>query len=260
MKIILFLLLSIPAFSCDCATPGPTEGFQYFDLVAKVQMVKKKTHRNDSASTYPMTVQVLELFKGTPLNEIDIWGNNGRKFRTSCDMDIEEGSVWIIFASKNEEGNYFVEPCSGSRAAEPSENWGNDRAATKYRTSVAIELEVLRTLAKVSIASHYTATVHEAGMLYDSLKAFRGLPIDQDYGLYKLILNEKQDVEKVEVISGFTKELDDQLVTLLKTRSSWKVVERYGEKWTPQKIEWIIGMYRYKEEENNPSFLSINFL
>lgn len=260
MKIILFLLLSIPAFSCSCSIPNLTEGFQYFDFVAKVQMLKKKSHRSDSADTYPMTIQVLELFKGNALNEIDIWGNNGRKFRTSCDMDVEEGSVWVIFASKNEEGNYFVEQCSGSRAVEPPQNWGIDRAVMKYRTSMGLELEVLRKLAKVRIAPHYAASVHETGMLYDSLKAFRGLPIDQDYGLYKLVLDEKQNVEKVEVISGFTKELDDQLVTLLKTRTSWKVAERYGEKWTPQKIEWIIGIYRYKEEEDNPSFLSTNFL
>ena len=115
MKVIQILIffISVGAFACDCDEPGITEKYQRSDFIANVTILKIYPN-TETESGYRSDVRINELYKGEQLKSIYVYGRSDGGLGTSCDIFIPTGTKLIVYASKNDDGNFGTGMCSGN--------------------------------------------------------------------------------------------------------------------------------------------------
>ncbi len=112
---ITFLLLSLLFISfeskgCKCKKINSLDSireisFEQSDIVFLGKLIKS------DSTTGKYSFQILELFKGN--NQTDTI--NGAP-NSSCSMHISDEGRWIVYASKNEKGEIYINQCGASRS------------------------------------------------------------------------------------------------------------------------------------------------
>jgi hypothetical protein len=103
--LIIFLLPTIPSYSCECECPGDCSFHKIVknsELVALVKVVSYDNYLSDSIMGYSgkmplsMTVEIIKLYKGTETRkQIKIWGDYGHLCRPYI-ADFAIGNYFLI--------------------------------------------------------------------------------------------------------------------------------------------------------------------
>lgn len=122
-RIIVFFLillgLSTPSIACRCLYPGDfkVEEVEKYDYVGLVRIKSllppdiEITKENRSNIHHWAEVEELIGYKGILPGRLKIYGGNKKfNFHTSCDLGIDEGEEWVIFA-KFSGDSLLVSPC-----------------------------------------------------------------------------------------------------------------------------------------------------
>ncbi len=114
-KIILFkflLLLQIKLWACICADQpfgiDSISDLDKYDFIGLVKIKSEKTQKDTDYDTYVnlLDIEILEHFKGENpkiIKEYDVF--------SSCELGIEVGEEWILFAFQDSKGIYSVGAC-----------------------------------------------------------------------------------------------------------------------------------------------------
>nr|WP_287938500.1 hypothetical protein [Algoriphagus sp.] len=137
--LIGFLLIQIgPVLACRCLLPvnftlGEVESYDYVAWV-KVKG-RKPSESKGEVRTYEerfhwAEIEELHRFKGNSTKELKIrGGHRDLGFVTSCDLGMEVGEEWVLFA-KESNGEFMVGACSRSekyRENDGFRDWGSER-------------------------------------------------------------------------------------------------------------------------------------
>ena len=232
-----------------CMPAKFAEKYIQSDFVARVKIVKVyKNEGNDQF--YKSDLLIRELYKGNNITSIDIEGSSiPDERRGSCGLFFPTNTELIIYATKKSDETYIFDSCSGTV-----------KITGRY-TSEQRELDMLNSLKSL----HYNHTdkiwFFKKQGFDQELASFNGVQSNKVYGLYEITFSSGLVVKSVRLVSGFSNEIDDKLIRILKD-SEWAtsiydssastVIKNH----VPDNSKHLVGFYFYPPEKGYESFVS----
>lgn len=224
------------------------------DFVATVVITQGYIESEDSLSfnvnEYWIKTKPIEVLKGTVPDSLKVTGGG------VCVLGLKTRTEWIIYAVENQEGTLEVSYCSGSKQLDKYEHYSrpvSENAKNSYNLSIGKEINQLQILKKNNIKythPHFSIKSYE---LWDQLEAYKGISLADEFAIFEIEFTENLIVKDVKVIDGFDSKLDKELRKLI---SESAFVEDGSVKAQKDNFRWLIGIYYYPKEDDDPSFLS----
>lgn len=244
---ITIFLFSIGTFACTCDDPKITEKYVESDFVAKATIVKN--YKNESSrELYKADIIISELFKGEKLKSIYVAGRSDGGMGSSCAIFIRENTELIIYARKNKDGKYSIGMCSGLL-------YLNNRNIKRQQR----ELNILKMFKSKNIEFTDKINYREKAKLHKELEQFKGIELEKNYGIYEITFESNLTIKNVTEISGFGNPIDLKLIEIIK-KTEWSSFDKGLKDKVPENSKLLIGIYYYKKEKGNLSFLSQYYL
>ena len=244
---ITIFLFSIGVFACTCDDPKITEKFIESDFVAKARIIKN--YKNESSrELYKADIIISELFKGEKLKSIYVAGRSDGGMGSSCAIFIRENTELIIYARKNKDGKYSIGMCTGLL-------YLNNRNIKRQQR----ELNILKMFNSKNIKFTDKINYREKAKLHKELEQFKGVELEKNYGIYKITFDSDLTIKNVTEISGFGNPIDLKLIEIIK-KTEWSSFDKGLKDKVPENSKLLIGIYYYKKEKGNLSFLSQYYL
>jgi hypothetical protein len=248
---ILFLgLLSSPIFACTCMSQLLLDNFAHSDFVAKVR-VNKVVIDKQNLYTGTLDITVLDLFKGVAEKQLKVEG-----IETSCNVDVQENTTWLIFASRTKTGELSFGLCS-----DPVQIDGKSYMQEKYPdTQEKIRKEAEFKMGILAYLRDHKIDVEDTNKsIYtfnSKLRGLRGFELkEKQYALYKIHIDTGRTVTKAYAVKGFQdKILSQGVINLLKGLTMSKIFNR---KDPSKEMDLVIAVYAHPAEKEYKSFLSV---
>ncbi|MGV3546648.1 MAG: hypothetical protein ACO1N4_06265 [Pedobacter sp.] len=208
-KLTLILLLSIikiTAFACDCDF-NTTVLYQKANFVAKIKIVKNHKNEVDTIPSYKVDIKPLVIYKGETINSIYVHGyyKIPNKPFTSCDFYFNETSEYLVFGFK--EGNsIYVDYCT---------KLSQDFALDHYP-----KLNFLKNAIGNYTSNSPFTTNSRTSIPYNIFKEYPKNFYGKAY-FVKITINEEKEVDNIELLSKFDKDLQERLIGDIK-KIDWK--------------------------------------
>jgi len=119
---ILILFSTNLIFACICNSPNITQRIAQSDFVATAKIVKVTPNEIDTIYDN-VEIEIIEIYKGETTTKIKTMSYG------SCGFSVSENSIWLIFATKDTNGNLSFGYCSGAKQIDRKFN------STKYPNS-----------------------------------------------------------------------------------------------------------------------------
>lgn len=250
--ILFFLLNGKNANACVCSMPILLEQIPEKDFIARAKIISLSPDPEDS-EYHKAEIEILKLYKGKPIKQIRVWS----VLNSSCSFLPDEGSEWLIFASKNNEGQLGFGFCSGSLLIDRKFDEKRYPGITeKYLRKINLKIQVLDFLVSSKLEPK-----NEAGLNISSsinfLSEYKGSGIEGDrFALYELSIDTNLSIEAIKPIKEFTfSSSNGSLIPHLK--QDLKVWSKDQEKTIAKPQKMIIAIYYYPAEGEYESFLSL---
>lgn len=252
---IAFVFFSYGVFGCDCNFPNLTEKYISSEFVAAITITNIYLNEKDE-HWYKADIEVNELFKGENLESILVYGRSDGGFGSSCDIFIPSGAKLIAFSKKNQNGEVYIDMCSGFLYLDYNFQLRNPTKKSKKQIErQETEIEILQLLRKKNIS--YTSDIPYQPDIHFSkrLEQFKGVSLDKRYALFEIIFAQDLSVKEIIEISGFDHPIDEELKELFKN-TMWTKRRIDEDKTLQNGSRFLIGIYYYKQEKDESSFLS----
>lgn len=220
------------------------------DFIATAKILKISPDKENS-NLHDIQIEIIDLYKGQHTSNLKIYS----ALNSSCAFYTPENSEWLIFASKNKNGDLSFGYCSGTKQIDRKFNSERYPYAEKnYKKSIELKLQVLEYLKKSELQ-----TSNEFGLRTSfsngCLKEFKGYEVKTDrFALYELTVESDLSISEVKALKEFDNEnLKNDLLNCVK--ESVKVYTRNKETDISNKTKIIIGLYYYASEKGNESFI-----
>lgn len=119
LSIVLF---SLHSYSCQCGsyeykTIQDLEEYKFIALIQIDSIYKAESKPSKGGFFYNASFSIIELYRGNKTNTLKISGGSHSLGigMTSCDMGLERGEEWVIFAYENKHGELQTGYCTYSR-------------------------------------------------------------------------------------------------------------------------------------------------
>jgi len=137
---ILILFSTNLIFACICNKPNITQRIAQSDFVATAKIIKVTP--NDINTIYDnVNIEIIEIYKGETTTNIKTISIG------SCPFKVSENTTWLIFASKDNNGNLSFGYCSGAKQIDRKFNSTKyPNAKEQYDESLKSKLKLLNFL------------------------------------------------------------------------------------------------------------------
>lgn len=203
-KIILIFLLFFWAklAACSCADTSLAVEFQESDMVARVKIISEQSTKHKGVIKYRL--QVLEQYKGKPSQELYYSTMEG----TSCESSLSKNTEMIIFAIKDETGNYSMGPCSKTMS------FSNDKRGLQEKKE-AIQLLHLLKKNTLPVLDRSLFDISQQALL----KGLSASDFKRNLAVFELEFNEDGQVKNIKTQISFGRKADKQAkAVLLRTK------------------------------------------
>ncbi len=248
--VILFLFSINKIFACSCAIVPLMDRISMSNFIATAKILKISPDKENS-SLHDIEIEIIDLYKGQATSHLKIYS----ALNSSCAFYTPENSEWLIFASKNKNGNLSFGYCSGAKRLDGKiDSKKYPHAEKNYKKSIELKLQVLEYLKNSEIQ-----TLNKFGLrtsfFNDCLKSFKGNEVKTDrFALYELTVENDLSISEVKALKEFD---NDNLKTDLLNcvRESVKIYTRKKETEISNRTKIIIALYYYASERGNESFI-----
>lgn len=199
-KLILIFLLFFWAklAACSCADTPLAVEFQESDMVARVKIISEQSTKHKGVIKYRL--QVLEQYKGKPSQELYYSTMAG----TSCESSLDKNTEMIIFAIKDETGNYSMGPCSKTMS------FSNDKKGLQEKQEA---IQLLHLLKKNTLPA-LDSTLFDISQ-HDLLKGLSASDFQRKIAVFELEFNNDGQVKNIKPQISFGKKVDDKAKAVL---------------------------------------------
>jgi len=248
---ILFLTISSKMLACTCMIQKVIDRYAKSDFVATVNVLNIDSEKDDNYLN--LQVEILELYKGKITDSLKI-----PKSRGMCGIYTPENTKWLIFASKDKNGNLTFGYCSGVKQLDKKydskklEKYPN--AEINYKNSLKRKIELLQFLKKDNIEPQNEFELHTSFSL-ESIKKFKGYEVNNEkFAIYELTIDKDLSVLDVKELKTFDNEkLKVELLDFIEKNISVGRKGKLNE--IPEQTKIILGLYYYPPEKENLSFI-----
>lgn len=249
--IIVIILISFTSkgYACSCSPVKLIDRYALADFVGTVKILNsvKDTY---NPKTLNISVKTINFYKGEQINSLKIYLNE-----SMCNVYLPINSDWLIFATKDKNGELTFGYCSGQKQLNRKYDINKyPNLKQKRKQSIKLKTEVLTFLKNNEINP-----VNEFNLKYSSkteaknkLKGYK--IIGKRFALYELTVNKNLEVENVNSISEFqNNELSKQMLKFIKDDLIFGTKKI---KTIPKSTKIIVSFYFYPSENGNQSFIS----
>lgn len=245
---ILLLLLCAPALSfsqsCVCFRSDYLNDYKESSFIAHVK-VNSFTENNGVKNIDALTFDIIELFRGQSLNTMNIEQATGNgKDNATCRLYLRPGDELIIYAKSNERGIY-TSPCMRNTFVIKND--------TKFEKDTDAELYKLRnikaleeTIDKSNTYCHSLALDGDTRGFIEDINLERS---DAYFGIYKVRFDVFNRINRIDVVSPFTTEIDKKIRILL-IKKNWSPCDLGESK------ELLVGYFYYPATANRSAKLT----
>ena len=221
------------------------------DFVATVNVLNVDSEKDENYLN--LQIEILELYKGNQTDLLKI-----PKSRGTCGIYTPENTKWLIFASKDKNGNLTFGYCSGAKQINKK---FDSKRLKKYphveidhKRNIERKIELLRYLKKEKIKPQNEFKLHSSFSL-ESMKKFKGYEVNKDkFALYELTIDKDLSVLTVKELKAFDNEkLSMELLEFISENVSIGRKGKLNE--IPEQTKIVLGLYYYPPEEENASFI-----
>ncbi|MBK7245345.1 MAG: hypothetical protein IPH98_16095 [Saprospiraceae bacterium] len=248
--IILFLLLSIKLFACDCEEKTLLQKIQNCDFIAvgKVLKISPDVYNRDY---HNIQIELINVFKGQHVTSLKILS----KSNSSCSFFTPENSTWLIFASFDMNNILSFGQCSGSR--EIDRKFVSQKypyADSNYKKTISLKMEILEFMKINNIQSTNPYDL-EISYCQNCWKALKGFNNQNKFAVYEATINSDLSINKLIPLKEFSNhKLKTKLFDCIKNNL---VIYNNNNTILPIQSKLILVYYFYPADKKYPSFISI---
>jgi len=176
---------------------------------------------------------------------------------SSCSFLPDEGSEWLVFAGKNNQGQLGFGSCSGSLQLDRQFDETRYPGITeKYIREINLKMQVLDFFVSSKLEPKNKANL-EISSSSNFLSEYKGSEIEGDrFALYELSIDTNLSIKEIKPIKEFTfSSSHGSLIPHLK--KDLKVWAKDQEKTIAKPQKMILAIYYYPAEGDYESFLSL---
>ena len=236
--------------ACDCVISNFTQKFMRSNFVAEIKITKLYENESDE-ELYKSNIEILNLYKGEPINSIYVAGRNDGKMGSSCAIKIPKNTELIAYGYKNKDGKIVIGMCSGLTYTKNYYFINDDR--------INREKEMLSVLKKKDIILTNKVHVSNYSSLNQELEEFKGLDLDKDFAIFEIKFSSNLEVKNVKTISGYENSLDKKLMKILKNLE-WQSYYNGERNIVPKSKKILFEINYYRDKKNNSTFLTQHLL
>ena len=235
------------ANACDCSIRYFTEMYSQSDFVAEIRITKNFDNEGEQ-ELYKSEIQILNLYKGDSINSIYVEGRSDGKMGSSCSIFIRANTELIAYVNKNGNGKYIIGMCSGFTYTK-NHRYIEEREINQERAMLSL-------LKKKNIVYTDKIDYGPRSTIHFYLGQFDGIKLKKNYALFEITFGTDLTIKSVTKISGFRRQLDRKLLEML-DKSQWGSNDNGIKDSVPDNSKFLVGIYYYPKEDENPSFLSL---
>ncbi|MBR9916344.1 hypothetical protein GYB29_01325 [bacterium] len=259
MKFYLLIFILLLGYSnanaCSCASSWQETNNHYItsDFVGKVTINQVFDSPTKESKTFKIEVKAEKVFKGNEVSTLYVYGNRGHGILTSCDLYVEKGEDWIVYATKNNEGKLTFGWCSNSKPM--VKPWFKGRAKQNRQQAINRELEMLDFLSSRLPSLKRNFSVQPVGTnISDYLKKYDGIELPQNsYYQYLITFDRNLKIHSVKTLKGIDNEFDAGFIDFLKNKVEWVVP--YSDK-PKTNFQHVFAVFYYYDKGDETRFLS----
>ena len=238
-------------YACECSIVKLLDLVATSDFVATARILNVTPDPTDK-DFHDLEIELIDLYKGEPVTKLKL----NSVLNSSCAFWTPENTTWLIYATKDKNGNLSFGECSGSRIVKPVfDKQKYPFAEINYQCSIERELEVLAYLKKEGISPARNTLINDS-YLGACFTVLRGIDLQQDhFALYSITVESQKGITGIKPLKAFNNQLLRDGVMKCLTENA-KISERVNLANLPEKSEVVLAFYYYPAERGNPSFIS----
>lgn len=251
--LIIFFVATNIVSACVCGIESLLERYQRSDFIATAKILKIYPDRLDK-DYHIIEIEISNIYKGNPITSLKIRS----AFDSSCSFFTPEDSAWLIFASKEKDGELSFGRCSGSIQLDKKFDLKEYPNAIKdLNRKVEASLSVLQFLKDNNIkdVNKYNLYVSSKINYMSDFKNFEGGSGD-GIAIYELDVDKDLRINKIKALKKFD---DNNLTKIIKkgVKKNLRVVN-YRDKSPAGKSKIICICYTYSSGQNNQKIISFS--
>ena len=244
---ILFIAISSKLLACTCMSQRFLDRYAKSDFVATLNVLSVDSETDDDY--LHLEIEIIELYKGNKTNLLKIRKSKGN----GCPMYAPENTKWLIFASKDQNGNLTFGKCSGSKQLDRTfdkERFPN--AELNYSRGLERKLELLETLKEEKIEPINKYDLYTS-FKEESLEKFKGYEIENN-AFYEITVNEDLSLKSIKILKEFDNEqLSNELIDFIKNNI---YIGRKGKlESISAETKIILGLHYHSSEKERKSVI-----
>lgn len=246
---ILFIAISSKLLACTCMSQRLLDRYAKSEFVATLSVLSVDSETDDDYLL--LDIEIIELYKGKKTNLLKIRKSKG----SGCPMYAPKNTKWLIFASKDQNGNLIFGKCSGPKQLDRTfdkERFPN--AEFNYSRSLKRKLEFLETLKVEKIEPINTYDLYTS-FKEESLEKLKGHEINNgDNAFYEIVVNKDLSLKDIRILKEFDNEqLSNELIDFIKKNI---YIDRIGKlKTIPEETKIILGLHYHSAEKERKSVI-----
>lgn len=209
----IILLFSNSVFACWCSILATTTyQYQISDFVGVVKIIKN--YKNDPVNNqhYIADIEILNLYKGKPIKQLYILGNNGGEGYNSCGTFIEEGETRLIFGKTLVENKISTDVCSSHH--KPNRDYYK-------REFIEEKLNVLARFAK----NHKIKIVNDAAISTAGFKKVQTANTNKNFSIVGIKVSANGTIKKIYHLTDDEKQVKKACEEYIKSTFKGKQLE-----------------------------------
>jgi hypothetical protein len=246
---ILFIAISSKLLACTCMSQRLLDRYAKSEFVATLSVLSVDSETDDDYLL--LDIEIIELYKGNKTNLLKIRKSKG----SGCPMYAPENTKWLIFASKDQNGNLIFGKCSGPKQLDRTfdkERFPN--AELNYSKSLERKLELLETLKEEKIEPINTYNLYTS-FKEESLEKFKRYTIENgNNAFYEITVNADLSFKNIKTLKEFDNEqLSNELIEFIKKNIH---IGRIGKlDVIPEETKIILGLHYHSAEKERKSVI-----
>lgn len=235
--------------ACTCDMVQLMDRIPVSDFIATAKILNISPDKEDS-NVHDIQIEIMNLYKGQPTSQLKL----NSSLKTSCAFYTPVNSEWLIFASKNKNGELSFGYCSG--AIQLDVQFDSEKypyAEKNHKNSTGLKLQVLEYVknAEIQVSNEFGLRTSFAS---ECLEDFKGYEVKMErFALYELTVEKDLSISEVKPLKEFDNE--NLKADLLNCVKSIKVFTRKKEPEIPNKTKMIVPLYYYAAERGHESFI-----
>ena len=216
MRLCLLILISFfthTLWACSCVTLTLIEKVSFSDFIATAKIIKVLPDKKN-LEYHDVEIQIIDIYKGKRISNLKIHSI----LNSSCSFYTSENSTWLIFASRDKNGDLVFGDCSGLLQIDfkyDSVKYKN--AQVNYDKSIRKQLQVLDFLKNNQITpkNEYFLRSYMSNICFNN---FTGSEVyKEQFAIYEFTINKDLTIKTVKAVKGFENiECESDLLECLK--------------------------------------------